>query len=219
MACRSGLLALGMGIVLGLGSALALGGVAGEDEAAIVVRPVELVDPAPEDPFDLAPLFAPGPSRGTESQKAEADDVGEGEVPSDANASERAARTRTVELAGGDIVTVRLRDEPPLVLEDDDIAFVELAEAAIGDDGRAEAEAGAPLGERFAVYAVLADSGRAAWTPFAADHANEFLLVELAGRPVDLVRPLGWTRGLRIAVFPDELTRTHFVATLPFDSR
>ncbi|MBK7952367.1 MAG: hypothetical protein IPK00_27350 [Deltaproteobacteria bacterium] len=229
MACRSGLIALALGLALGLGSALALGVVAGEDEAAIVVLPVELVDPAPDDPFDLDPLFAPGPVRGKEPQ------AGAGKGARAAVDAASAAHERTVELAGGDVVTIRLLDAKALVLHDEDIAFVELAEAAIGEDGPAEAEGSDPedarnvtdaeseaggasalLGERFAVYAVLSDAGRAAWAPFAADHANAYLLVEIAGRPVDLVRPLGWTRGLRIGVFADEPVRSHYVAALPF---
>lgn len=229
MACRSGLIALAVGLALGLGSAFALGVVAGEDEAAIVVRRVELVDPEPDDPFDLDPLFAPGPVRGKEPK------TGDRAGARDTVEAASTARERTVELAGGDVVKIRIADTEPLELHDEDIAFVELAEAAIGEDGRAEAEGSDPedarnatdaepaasgppelLVERFAVYAVLSDSGRAAWAPFTADHANAYLLVEIAGRPVDLVRPLGWTRGLRIGVFADEPVRSHYVAALPF---
>ena len=59
MSFRFGRSALGFGAALGLATAVALGVGAFEEAAVIVVRPVELVDPAPDDPFDLDPLFAP----------------------------------------------------------------------------------------------------------------------------------------------------------------
>lgn len=187
MSLRIGWLMLGFGAALACATAVALGVGAFEEEALIVVRPVELVDPALEDPFDLDPLFAPG--RGARSEE------------------------RSVVLAGGDRVTLRIADGPILRLGDDDVDFIELADAALGEAGEPDAVA-ARAGARFAVYAVLTGPGREAWLPFAARHATDFLLVELAARPVDLVRPLGWSRGLRIGVFADERSRLRYVESL-----
>lgn len=223
MSFRFGRSALGFGAALGLATAVALGVGAFEEAAVIVVRPVELVDPAPDDPFDLDPLFAPGPG------------PGRGAAPAPESLDEHARtdaplETRSVALAGGDVVTLRFPDGLPLRLADEDIAFVELAESALGEDGTFAPEAASEAdpdpdelavpgnaGTRFAVYAVLSESGRAAWLPFAARHANDYLLVELAGRPVDLVRPLGWSRGLRIGVFADELDRARYLDALELE--
>jgi hypothetical protein len=178
-----------LSIALVLLSALGLG--ACDDEPTIGIFPVELVDPAPDEPFARDPLVAP-------------------RAPVC-----RDCRERRVELAGGDVVTIRAASAPALVLSRDDVAFVELAEVAGAEDG-ASREAG---GDRFAVYAVLETSGRETWRAFAAAHANRFVLVEIAGRPVDLVRPLGWTRGLRIGVFDEASRRAAYVDSLPFSSR
>ncbi|MFO0690233.1 MAG: hypothetical protein U0900_16155 [Myxococcota bacterium] len=232
MSHRSGLLALVAGTVLGVATAVALGVGAFEQAAAIVVRPVELVDPAPDDPFDLDPRFAPGPPSRPEAAP------GPGPGPDSGPPADSAAGPDTVELAGGDVVTIRALDERPLRLTQEDVAFVELAESALGEDGRLDADSLDEFDERdesdveadihavtvaggagahFAVYAVLSESGREAWAPFAAKHANDFLLVEIADRPVDLVRPLGWSRGLRIGVFADELERTRYVESLELE--
>ena len=63
----------------GLGLAFARGG----GEPVIGLYPVELVDPAPVDPFEIDPLLAPAPL-----------DCGD-------------CRERTIGLAGGDVVTIR----------------------------------------------------------------------------------------------------------------
>ncbi len=69
------------------------------------------------------------------------------------------------------------------------------------------------------MYAVLDRSGREALSTFAGEHARRFVLVEIDGRPVDLFRPLGWARGMRIGVFDDERRRDMFVEALPFSAR
>lgn len=185
---RIGWLALvGLGVGLGFGLAYAGGGV----ESTIGLYPVELVDPAPEDPFEIDPLLAPAPL-----------DCGE-------------CRERTVRLAGGDAVTIRSAPEPALRLTGDRVDFVELSSAAGWESAEhSEAEA-----ERFGVYAVLDRAGRESWSEFALEHARRFVLVEIDGEPVDLVRPLGWSRGLRIGVFDDERRRDAFVAGLPFHTK
>ncbi len=172
---------------LGLGLAFASGG----GEPVIGLYPVELVDPAPLDPFEIDPLLAPAPL-----------DCGD-------------CRERTIGLAGGDIVTVRSAPEPTLLLRADQVAFVELSSAAGGEPAAGEEAEG----ERFAVYAVLDRSGREAWGAFAVEHSRRFILVEIDGRPVDLFQPLGWSRGLRIGVFADEARRDAFVAALPFHTK
>lgn len=182
----------GVGVVAAWMLAVALALVACEDEAAIELYPVELVEPAPDEPFATAPLLAPPPLA--------CDDC----------------RERRVVLAGGEAVVVRAPASPALRLGPDEVAFVELGEPASGGDVLAE---GGPAPERFAVYAVLTSAGRQRWTAFAAAHANRPVLVELDGRPVDLFRPLGWTRGLRIGVFDDAGRRERFVSSLAFERR
>ena len=66
---------------------------------------------------------------------------------------------------------------------------------------------------------MLEAEGREAWSAFATQYARHFVLVEIEGRPVDLIRPLGWARGLRIGVFDDDRRRDAFVRTLPFHER
>ena len=171
----------------GLGLAFARGG----GEPVIGLYPVELVDPAPVDPFELDPLLAPAPL-----------DCGD-------------CRERTIGLAGGDVVTIRSAPEPTLLLRADQVAFVELSSAAGGEPAASEEVEG----ERFGVYAVLDRSGREAWGAFAGEHSKRFILVEIDGRPVDLFQPLGWSRGLRIGVFADEARRDAFVAALPFNKK
>jgi hypothetical protein len=158
-----------------------------EEEAGLALRPVELVDPAPSDPLDIDPLLGPP-----------ALDCGD-------------CAERRIELPGGDVVTIRGEDEPVLRIAPEAVAFVELAsEGGEGGDGAA-------LVERFGVYAVLDEGAREAWRAFAAAHARRFVLVEIGGRPVDLVRLLGWSRGLRIGVFEDEAARAAYLRTLPFE--
>ena len=110
---------------------------------------------------------------------------------------------------------MRAAGEPALRLAEDQVAFVELASEGGGDG----VGPGTTPEERFGVYAVLEDEGREAWSVFATRYARHFVLVEIEGRPVDLVRPLGWSRGLRIGVFDDERQRETFVRTLPFPQR
>lgn len=117
---------------------------------------------------------------------------------------------RRVELPGGDVVTLRIEPKAMLRLEPKRVAAIELA---------VEGAADAAPSERYAAYAVLDEAGREAWLGFAVAHARQFVLVEIGGRPVDLVRPLGWARGLRIGVFEDETARDAFVRTLPFGRR
>ena len=172
---------------LGLGLAFARG-----DGASVIgLYPVELVDPAQEDPFEIDPLLAPPP--------LECGDC----------------RERTIGLAGGDVVTIRSAPQPTLRLTGDQVDFVELSSAAGGEPAAGEESAG----ERFGVYAVLDRSGREAWAEFAKEHARRFVLVEIDGRPVDLFQPLGWSRGLRIGVFADETRRDAFIAALPFHTK
>ena len=155
-----------------------------------IVRSVELLDPAARDPLDTDPLFAPAALECTDCVE------------------------REVVLPGGDVARVRAAKEPSLRLSDDQIAFVELA----SEGGNELAGPGTAAQERFGVYAVLEDEGREAWSELATAYARHFVLVEIDGRPVDLVRPLGWSRGLRIGVFEDELQRDAFVLSLPFSS-
>ncbi len=179
------------GLTFLLGLAIALS--ACEEEPGLALRPVELLDPAPTDPFDTDPLLAAPP-------------------PACSDCVER-----RVVLPGGDVVTVRAGREPALRLPPEAVAFVELAsegggplpEAVAGDEVRGP--------ERFGVYAVLEGAGREAWGTFAQAHARHWVLVELGGEAVDLVRPLGWSRGLRIGVFEDEAARAAFVRDLPFE--
>lgn len=175
--------------LLGLGAGLALAGC--DEEPVIGLYPVELVDPAPSDPFETDPLLAPATL-----------DCGD-------------CRERTIRLAGGDVVTIRSAPKPALLLTGDQVDFIELSSAAGGepDSGEEEPE------ERFGVYAVLDRSGREAFSKFAGEHARRFVLVEIDGRPVDLFRPLGWSRGMRIGVFDDEQRRDMFVEALPFSAR
>ena len=175
------------GLGLGIGLAFAVG----DGKSVIGLYPVELVDPAPEDPFEIDPLLAPPPL-----------DCGD-------------CRERTIGLAGGDVVTIRSAPDPTLLLRADQVAFVELSSAAGGEPAACEEEEG----ERFGVYAVLDRSGREAWAEFAGEHSRRFILVEIDGRPVDLFQPLGWSRGLRIGVFADEARRDAFVAALPFHTK
>lgn len=166
--------------------ALAITLTACEEEPAITLRPVALVDPAPADPFDTDPLLAP-PAL---------------DCP--------ACALRRIELPGGDVVTLRVDPEAPLHLAPARVEAVELAVEAA-------AEGGGPV--RYAVHAVLDEAGREAWLGFAVAHARQFVLVEIGERPVDLVRPLGWARGVRIGVFEDEAARAAFVRDLPFVRR
>ncbi|MEZ4331993.1 MAG: hypothetical protein R3F35_09560 [Myxococcota bacterium] len=186
------------------GLTIGSGRVGCEDEVGIDLYPVELVDPAPDEPFAIDPLLAPRP------------------LDCDGCVA------RTVVLAGGDQVLVRADAEPAVRLRAGDVAFVELGEPVSGDDaGRdaigAEEQATGPsfaeAAPRFAVFAVLTPSGRARWTAFAESNANRFVLVEIEGRAVDLFRPLGWSRGLRIGVFDDAERRDRFVSTLRFERR
>lgn len=178
------------GLVLGLGFGLAFA--RGDDESVIGLFPVELVDPAPEDPFEIDALLAPAPL----------------DCESD-------CRERTLRLVGGDIVTVRSATTPSLRLIGDRVDFVELSGAAGGEPAVDEGT----NGERFAVYVVLDREGREAWSEFARVNARRFVLVEIDDQPVDLFRPLGWSRGLRIGVFDDERRREAFVTGLPFNTR
>jgi hypothetical protein len=194
---------------------VALGARSCSEAPTIALYPVELIDPAPDDPFDTDPLFAPAP--------LDCDPC----------------RERTVQLVGGDRVTIRSASKPGLVLHREDVEFLELsdrgrsAQADDGDDSepaeRAEAVAedaaaertaalSAEAPDRFAVYSVLGTTAREAWTAFAVEHARQFVLVELEGRPVDLIRPLGWSRGLRVGVFETEAQRTAYLQTIPFSS-
>ena len=183
-------LSLGSLVVLGLLLALAVLLTGCDEEPGIALYPVELLDPAARDPLDTDPLFAPAALECTDCVE------------------------REVVLPGGDVARVRAAKEPSLRLSDDQIAFVELA----SEGGNALAGPAAAAQERFGVYAVLEDEGREAWSELATAYARHFVLVEIDGRPVDLVRPLGWSRGLRIGVFEDELQRDAFVRALPFSS-
>lgn len=196
-------------LTLLLGLAIALS--ACEEEPGLALRPVELLDPAPSDPFDTEALFAPP-----------ALDCG-------------ACLERRIELPGGDVVTIRSPKEPALRLAPEAVEFIELASEggdpfAAGGVGGADASAddqadeqaraaSAASVERFGVYAVLDEGSREAWRAFAAEHARRYVLVEVGGRPVDVVRPLGWSRGLRIGVFEDEAARDAYLRTLPFERR
>ena len=201
---------------------VALGARSCGEAPAIALYPVELVDPAPDDPLDVDPLFAPPP--------LDCEDC----------------RERTVQLVGGDRITIRVAVKPGLVLHRGDVDFLELsdrgqparagegedaspapaesAKSAEGDDianaDSAAAERTAALSaaspERFAVYAVLGTAARKAWAAFAVEHARQFVLVELEGHPVDLIRPLGWSRGLRVGVFETAEQRKAYLQTLPF---
>lgn len=201
---RAARVMLGLGIVC-LGSAwMALAGCEGEGE--IGLRPVEVLEPKSGDPFELDPLLAP------------------------ASLACSPCREWEVVLAGGDVVRVRGADGPALRIPGEQVSFVELAQASSGaevdvgsDVARARAEAASgpipssdPVFERLGVFAVLEPAGREAWSAFASEHAKHFVLVEVDGRPVDLFRPLGWTRGLRLGVFADEAAGEAFVAELRF---
>lgn len=187
------------GLICLLGLTVALS--ACEEESGLALRPVELLDPAPSDPFDTEALLAP-PALDCEG-----------------------CSERRIELPGGDVVTIRGAEEPALRLAPDAVEFIELASE--GGEARAEGEAvegeawagSAAPPERFGVYAVLDEGARERWREFAVEHARHFVLVEVGGEPVDLVRPLGWSRGLRIGVFEDEAARDAFVRTLPFERR
>lgn len=182
------------GLVCLLGLAIAL--TACEEEPGLALRPVELLDPASSDPFDTDPLLGPPP-------------------PACQDCVER-----RVALPGGDVVTVRGDRKPSLRLAPESVAFVELeSEGGASPEEAPGSGERSVVGERFGVYAVLDDAGREAWRVFAAEHARQFVLVEIGGEVVDLVRPLGWSRGLRIGVFEDEATRDAFVRTLPFEQR
>ncbi len=157
-----------------------------DEEQALTLRPAELVDPAPTDPFDLDPLLAAPPIECEE------------------------CTLQRIELPGGDVVTVRIDRSATLRLAPDRIESIELA---VEGTGTGEAAEGL---ERYSVHALLDEAGREAWRGFAVKHARRFVLVEIGERPVDLVRPLGWARGLRIGVFEDEAARAAFVRALPF---
>lgn len=190
--------------------ALAVSLSACDEEQAITLRPVELVDPAPADPFETDPLLAP-PALDCED-----------------------CALRRVELPGGDVVTVRGDSKATLRLAPAVVSSIERAvergpagpvaadEAADARAAVGDGSAGVPGAsgiERYAVYAVLDEAGSEAWRRFAVAHARQLVLVEIGGRPVDLVRPLGWSRGLRIGVFADEAAREAFVRALPFGKR
>lgn len=175
-------------VILGILLGIAVGHTGCVESSGIALYPVELLDPAASDPLDTDPLFAPAPLDCVDCVE------------------------RRVALPGGDVATVRAAREPALRLADDQVAFVELASEG-GDDRMGP---GTATEERFGVYAVLEDEGREAWSAFATTYARHFVLVEVEGRPVDLVRPLGWARGLRIGVFDDARRRAAFVRALPF---
>ena len=178
-------------VILGILLGIAVGHTGCVESSGIALYPVEVLDPAASDPFDTDPLLAPAPLDCVDCVE------------------------RRVALPGGDVATVRAAREPALRLADDQVAFIELASEGAGD----ELGSGTATEERFGVYAVLEDEGREAWSTFATEYARHFVLVEIEGKPVDLVRPLGWARGLRIGVFEDEPHRDAFVRTLPFHER
>jgi hypothetical protein len=184
-------LAHGALLILGILLGIAVGHTGCVESAGIALYPVELLDPAASDPFDTDPLLAPAPVDCVDCIE------------------------RRVALPGGDVATVRAAREPVLRLADDQVAFVELASEG-GDDVMGP---GTATEEHFGVYAVLEEEGREAWSAFATRYARHFVLVEIEGRPVDLIRPLGWARGLRIGVFEDERQRDAFIRTLPFHQR
>jgi len=177
-----------MALLAQLALAVALTGC--DEEPGIALYPVELLDPAARDPLDTDPLFAPAPLACTDCLE------------------------RDVVLPGGDVARVRVAREPSLRLVDDQIAFVELA----SEGGSEQVDGGTATVERFGVYAVLEDEGQEAWSALATRHARHFVLVEIEGRAVDLVRPLGWSRGLRIGVFESEAARDAYVRGLAFSS-
>ncbi len=184
-------LSFGARVVLGILLGLAAGHTGCVERTGIALYPVELLDPAASDPLETDPLFAPAPIDCVDCVE------------------------RRVTLPGGDVATVRGAREPALRLADGQVDFVELASEG-GSDAMGP---GTEVEERFAVYAVLGDEGREAWSAFATTYARNFVLVEIEGRPVDLVRPLGWARGLRIGVFDDERRRDAFFRALPFAGR
>ncbi len=189
--------------------ALAVSLSACDEEQALTLRPVELVDPAPADPFETDPLLAP--------RALDCEDCA----------------LRRVELPGGEGLVARIRGE-----KERELMRIQSEAYMRAQEVRGEADAklrlapdvvesielaaeGAVEGgvERYAVYALLDEAGREAWRRFAVAHARQFVLVEIGERPVDLVRPLGWSRGLRIGVFEDESAREAFVRALPFGRR
>lgn len=178
-------------VVLGILLGIAVGHTGCVEGSGIALYPVELLDPAASDPFDTDPLLAPAPLDCVDCVE------------------------RRVALPGGDVATVRAAKKPVLRLAEDQVAFVELASEGGGD----LMGPGTATEERFGVYAVLEAEGREAWSGFATQYARHFVLVEIEGRPVDLIRPLGWARGLRIGVFDDERRREAFLRTLPFPKR
>jgi len=159
------------------------------DGAPIALFRAEPLDPAPADPFDLDPLTAPPPF----------------DCP--------ACAVETVRLAGGDAVALRVERTPSLQLSGEEIAFLELAEAAesVGDGARGP-------DPRPAVFAVFETAARARLEALERSAARTWFLVRIGERPVDLVRPLGWTRGIRLGVFADDPAREAFVETLPFSA-
>lgn len=170
-------------------AAIALGLVACDADEGLVVRAVVLESPALADPLDVEGPFAL---------------AGESDCA--------ACPIRAVSLVGGDVVRVRLRDAPALELDRDAIAAIEL----VDEGARPEAD---PALVRLAVHAIVDDEDHAAWEAFAARHARDLLLVEFDGRAVDLVRPLGATRTIRIGIFDSQAARAAYVATLPFRLR
>jgi len=167
-----------------------------EGGGSITLEPVVLVDPAPDDPFDLDPLLAPRPLA--------CEDCPE----------------RRIRLAGGDEVTIRATQAPPIRLASDQVEFLELASAVdtpsntLSNAPPDDPFETAPEDARLGVFAVLAPAARAAWESFAADPAHRFVLVAIDGRPTDLIRPAGWSHGFRLAVFRDERSRAAFVESL-----
>lgn len=192
MFCGLRLLSLGSLCVLALQLALAIALTGCDEEPAIALYPVELLDPAARDPLDTDPLFAPTPLVCTDCVE------------------------RDVVLPGGDVARIRGEREPSLRLVEDEIAFLELADHE-GSRGAADGETANV--ERFGVYAVLDGEGQEAWSELATRYSRHFVLVEIGGRAVDLVRPLGWSRGLRIGVFENEAARDAYVRGLPFASK
>jgi hypothetical protein len=186
-------------LVSGFAGLAGLAALAGcEREGEIGLRPVELLDPRPGDPFDTDPLLTPAPLACSPCREWE------------------------VVLASGDVVRVRGADVPSLRIRGEDVSFVELAQASSGVEvglesvERTETDPAKRDSERLGVFAVLEPAGRDAWSVFASEHAKHFVLVEVDGRPVDLFRPLGWARGLRLGVFADEAAGLAFVAELGF---
>lgn len=159
----------------------------------LVLTPVVVVEPAPDEPFATDPLFAP--------------DLAEcGDRPE-----------REVVLASGEKVRIRALidgEAEPLFVASSDVAFVELDEGT--EVAREEGVDPSAAPQRHAAYAVLEGEGQTAWAAFATTHAQRYVLVAVGDRPVDLFRPLGWTRGVRLGVFPDADARARFVAELPF---